>query len=87
LKLLIAVNPTNGLDIASTEHIHDLLLKTSQKGIPILLVSSDLEEIYKISDIIVVMYKGKMTKRIEPIPENHKLVGQLMAGINFEQYL
>lgn len=87
LKLLMAVNPTNGLDVASTEHIHNLLLKTSQSGIPVLLISTDLEEIYKISDIIVVMYKGKLTKRIKPISENQELIGQLMAGVNFENYL
>ncbi|WP_063727791.1 ABC transporter ATP-binding protein [Kosmotoga sp. DU53] len=87
LNLLIAVNPTNGLDVASTEHIHKLLLKTSQNGIPVLLISTDLEEIYKISDIIVVMYKGKLTKRIEALPENQELIGQLMAGVNFEKYL
>ncbi len=87
MNLLIAVNPTNGLDVASTEHIHKLLLKTSQNGIPVLLISTDLEEIYKISDIIVVMYKGKLTKRIEALPENQELIGQLMAGVNFEKYL
>ena len=57
-ELLIAMHPTRGLDVGAIEYIHQQLVEQRNKGIGILLVSTELEEIMKLSDRIIVMYEG-----------------------------
>jgi ABC-type uncharacterized transport system ATPase subunit len=58
-KILIAENPTRGLDVGATEYVRGLLLKQRDEGCAIVLISCDLDEILALSDRIVVMYEGK----------------------------
>jgi simple sugar transport system ATP-binding protein len=79
-KVLIAAQPTRGVDIGATEYIHQRLLEQRARGTAILLISEDLDEIQALSDRIAVMYEGQIKgtfKRGEAAPET---LGLLMAG-------
>jgi len=78
--VIIAAQPTRGLDIGATEYIHNLLLDLRNQGKAILLISADLTEIMKLSDRIAVLYEGEIMaiKRANLFDE--KEIGLLMAG-------
>jgi simple sugar transport system ATP-binding protein len=81
IKLLVASQPTRGLDVGSVEYIHGRILKKRDEGCAVLLVSSELDEIMALSDRIAVMYRGKI---IDILPANQatkEQVGLLMAGV------
>lgn len=80
-KLLIAVQPTAGLDVSAIEFIHKQLLIQREKGAAILLISMDLEEIMSLSDRIIVLYEGRIMG--EKFAEETKVeeIGLLMAGV------
>jgi simple sugar transport system ATP-binding protein len=59
-KLIVASQPTRGVDIGVMEKVHDELIKMRNEGVGILLVSSDLDEVLKMSDYILVMYEGEI---------------------------
>jgi len=80
-KVLIAAQPSRGVDIGATEYIHQCLLEQRAAGTAILLISEDLDEIQTLSDRIVVMYEGQImgvVARGEATPE---MLGLLMAGV------
>lgn len=79
-KLLIANQPTRGLDIGATEYVRQCLLNQKANGAALLLVSADLEEIFQLSDRIAVIYNGKIMDILSP-SEGIDKVGMLMAGI------
>jgi len=79
-KLLIASQPTRGLDVGSIEFVHQQILKEREKGKAILLVSADLEEILSLSDRIAVIYEGKIVDILDPKQTNEKELGLLMTG-------
>ncbi|ABL87653.1 nucleoside ABC transporter ATP-binding protein [Pyrobaculum islandicum DSM 4184] len=80
-KLIIAHQPTRGLDVATTEYVHQLLMKARNNGAGILLVTSDLDEAYKLADTIAVIYRGKIVA-LGPVEEMRvDLVGKKMAGL------
>ncbi|WP_100065866.1 ABC transporter ATP-binding protein [Miniphocaeibacter massiliensis] len=84
LKLLIAFQPTRGLDVGATEYIHNLLCEISKEGVAVLLISTDLNELIKLSDNICVMYDGNCSKKIENDDRlDINLIGKMMAGIDF----
>ncbi len=80
-SLVIAAQPTRGLDVAATEYIRNLLLKLRAEGKAILLVSSDLDEIFQLSDRVAVMYEGRFVgvKRVEELDEEK--IGLMMGGV------
>ncbi len=80
-KCLIANQPTRGLDIAATEYIHRRILDQRAKGVGILLISEDLDEIISLSDRVGVIYKGRIVSIIESGLGNKARIGLLMAGI------
>lgn len=81
-RLLIAAQPTRGLDIGATEYIQNKLLEQKQKGTAILLVSEDLDEILSLSDRVAVIYEGQIVG-ITPAKEaNRQEIGLMMAGGN-----
>lgn len=59
-QVLIAVNPTRGVDLAATRKIHELLLAEKARGAAILLISTELDEIYGLADRLAVLFKGKL---------------------------
>lgn len=78
--LLIAVYPVRGLDIKATKAVHDLLLEQREKGMAILLISEDLEEIFKLSDRIGVLCGGRLTGIIPAEAADVEEIGLLMMG-------
>ncbi|WP_346909672.1 ABC transporter ATP-binding protein [Faecalicatena orotica] len=80
-KLLIACQPTRGVDIGSIEFIHKQILKFRDEGNAVILVSSELSEILSLSDNMIVMYKGKISGRVCQDEVTTASIGLLMAGI------
>jgi simple sugar transport system ATP-binding protein len=79
-KLIIANKPTRGLDIGATAFVHQQLVDERAKGAAILLISADLDEIFALSDRILVMYDGK-NMGVLPIQQaNVESIGMMMAG-------
>ncbi len=84
-NLLIAAQPTRGLDVGSIEFIHKRIVEQRDEGHAVLLVSAELDEILSLSDRIAVMYKGEIID-IVPIEEaTRENIGLLMAGVKQEQ--
>jgi simple sugar transport system ATP-binding protein len=79
-KLLIAAQPTRGIDVGSIEFIHQRLLQARDKGKAVLLISADLEEILSISDRIAVMYEGQVVGTLEPAEATEERLGLMMTG-------
>ncbi len=78
--LLIAVQPTRGLDVGAIESIHNQLVKERDKGCGVLLVSFELEEVMNLSDRILVIYEGKIVGELDPKKTTQKELGLYMAG-------
>lgn len=79
-KLLIASQPTRGVDIGAIESIRNILQDVKAKGLGVLLVSADLEEIVSLSDRIIVMYEGRVTGEMLAEEANEEKLGLLMMG-------
>ena len=78
--LLIAVQPTRGLDVGAIEYIHNRLLEVRNKGKAVLLVSFELEEVMKLSDRILVMFEGEIVGELDPKTTSLQELGLYMAG-------
>ncbi len=78
-KVLIAVNPTRGIDLVATQKIHELLLAEKSRGAAILLISTELDEIYALADRIAVLFKGRMLGPFSA-EEPRQSVGARMMG-------
>ena len=81
VKLLLASQPTRGLDVGSIEFVHRRIIEERDQGVAVILVSSELDEIYALSDRIAVMYEGRFTGFRPPDVPVEEL-GLLMAGID-----
>jgi ABC-type uncharacterized transport system ATPase subunit len=84
IKLLIASQPTRGLDVGSVEYIHGRILQKRDEGCAVLLVSSELDEIMQLADRIAVMYRGKIVDILPAEEATKERVGLLMAGVRPE---
>jgi ABC-type uncharacterized transport system ATPase subunit len=84
IKLLVASQPTRGLDVGSVEYIHGRILRKRDEGCAVLLVSSELDEIMGLSDRIAVMYRGKIVDILQADKATKEGVGLLMAGVHPE---
>jgi simple sugar transport system ATP-binding protein len=78
-KVLIASQPTRGLDVGSIEFVHRRIVEQRDHGVAVVIVSSELDEIYALADRIAVMYEGKITGFRDPDVPAAEL-GRLMAG-------
>ena len=78
--LLIAAQPTRGLDVGAIEFIHEQLIKEREKGRAVLLISFELDEILHVSDRIAVLYEGKIVGIRDPKETTEQELGFLMAG-------
>lgn len=81
IKLLIASQPTRGLDVGSIEFIHRRIVEARDKGTAVLLISAELDEIMSLSDRIAVMYKGRILSTVDARSATREQLGLLMAGI------
>ena len=79
--LLIAVQPTRGLDVGAIEYIHKQLVNERDRGKAILLVSFELDEIFNLSDKIAVISGGELIDIVDTADTDEHSVGLLMAGI------
>jgi simple sugar transport system ATP-binding protein len=79
-ELLIASQPTRGLDIGATEMIHNILLSARKNGMAIILHSSDLDEIISLSDRIAVIYNGEIVSELSPKGIDETILGLYMTG-------
>jgi general nucleoside transport system ATP-binding protein len=78
--LLIAAQPTRGLDVGAIEFIHKRLIEQRDQGKAVLLVSFELDEIMNVSDRIAVIYEGKIVAIVDPKETTEQELGLLMAG-------
>ncbi|WP_435771954.1 ABC transporter ATP-binding protein [Nocardioides sp. SYSU DS0651] len=79
LKVLIASQPTRGVDVGSIEFIHKRIIAERDRGTAVVVVSTELEEIYALADRIAVMYDGRIVATVSPDTPRQEL-GLLMAG-------
>ncbi len=79
-KLIVASNPTFGLDVGATEYIRKLLLRKRDEGKAILLVSGDLDEVIQLSDRIAVMFEGRFVGIVRPEEVTREEIGLMMSG-------
>jgi simple sugar transport system ATP-binding protein len=79
-RVLIAASPTRGLDVGAIETVHAYLREVATRGVAVLLISEDLDEILALSDRVVVMYEGELTGEFDPAASSVEDVGLAMAG-------
>ncbi len=79
-RLLIAAQPTRGLDVGAIEYVHRRLVAERDRGRAILLVSFELEEIRALADRILVMFEGRMVAEYGPDATNEQLGLAMMLG-------
>jgi general nucleoside transport system ATP-binding protein len=80
-RVILAAQPTRGLDIGATEYVREQLLEQRRKGVAVMLISEDLDEILALSDRIAVIYEGQI---MDIVPREHatpEKLGLLMAGV------
>ncbi len=83
-SLIVAVQPTRGLDVGAIEYIHGQLVAERDRGKAILLVSLELEEVMSLSDRILVMYEGEIVGELDPKKTTVSELGLYMAGAKRE---
>lgn len=86
LKVLVASQPTRGLDVGSIEFVHKRIVAARDQGAAVLIISSELDEIYSLADRIAVMYKGRVIGVVGP-DTPRDVLGLMMAGMPLEQAL
>ena len=86
-KLIMAAQPTRGLDVGATEYIHNVLVSMRDEGTAILLVSAELDEIMSIADRIGVIFDGRIIAVKNPKETNAGELGLLMAGHTSEEVI
>jgi len=79
-RLLIAAQPTRGLDIGATQFVHEELLRLREKETAILLISADLDELMALSDRFLVMFEGRLIGELSAQQATREALGILMAG-------
>ena len=81
-EVIVAAQPTRGLDVSAVESIHKLIINQRDEGSAVLLISEDLDELFKLSDRIIVLYEGRIIKEVDIESANIESLGLAMAGIN-----
>jgi ABC-type uncharacterized transport system ATPase subunit len=84
ITLLIAAQPTRGLDVGSIEYIHRRLVEKRDEGVAVLLVSVELDEIMALSDRVAVMYEGQIVGTVDAEEVSREELGLLMAGARLD---
>jgi simple sugar transport system ATP-binding protein len=84
-RVIVAAQPTRGLDIGATEYVREQLLAERRKGAGILLISEDLDEILALSDRIAVIYEGQVMDIVSRENATPEKLGLLMAGVHPEE--
>jgi simple sugar transport system ATP-binding protein len=82
VKLVIASQPTRGLDVGSIEYIHKEIIVMRDRGVAVLLISAELDEILSLSDRIAVMYRGEIVETVDAKDATREQLGLRMAGVH-----
>jgi simple sugar transport system ATP-binding protein len=85
VKLVIANQPTRGLDVGSIEYIHKEIVLMRDQGVAVLLISAELDEIMALSDRIAVMYRGEIVTTVDAKSVTREQLGLWMAGVSPEK--
>jgi len=83
--LIVASQPTRGVDVASTEYIRNYLVKLRNEGKAVLLVSADLDEVVQLSDRMGIIYEGEFMGIVKPEEVTTEEIGMMMGGIRYEE--
>jgi simple sugar transport system ATP-binding protein len=78
--VLVALYPTRGLDIGSAEYVHKVIADGAGNGMSTILISEDLDELYKICDRIAVIFRGRLTGYVDPANASREQIGLMMSG-------
>ena len=78
--LLVAVQPTRGLDVGAIEYVHRVLIEERDKGKAILLISLELDEVMSVADTIAVIYDGQIARTFKQAEADEQTLGLYMAG-------
>ena len=81
IKLLVAAQPTRGIDVGSIEFIHRSIIAQRDQGVAVLLVSAELDEILSLADRIAVMFHGRIVATLPAAQAKREQIGLLMAGV------
>ena len=79
LRLLVAAQPTRGVDVGSIEFIHTQIVATRDSGVPVLVVSTELDEVVALADRIMVLYRGRIVGIVPP-DTPREVLGLMMTG-------
>jgi general nucleoside transport system ATP-binding protein len=82
-SIILANQPTRGLDVGAVNYVHEQLLAARRRGAAILLISEDLDELLALSDSISVMYRGQLSEPVTRAETNVAALGLMMAGQGF----
>lgn len=84
IELLVASQPTRGVDVGAIEFVHQRIVEERDKGVAVVVVATELDEVYALADRIAVMYRGKVVGVVPPDVERDTL-GLMMAGVPYEE--
>ncbi len=84
LRLFIASQPTRGLDVGSIEFVHRRIVQERDNGTPVIIVSTELDEVLALADRIAVMYRGRVVG-VVPGDTDRDVLGLMMAGVPLEE--
>ena len=84
LRVLVAAQPTRGIDVGSIEFVHKRIVETRDRGVPVIVVSTELDEVIALSDRIAVMYRGAIVG-IVGADVSRDVLGLMMAGATIDQ--
>jgi simple sugar transport system ATP-binding protein len=80
VRLIVASQPTRGLDVGSIEYIHERIVEQRDNGSAVLIVSTELDEVMALSDRILVMFRGRIVAEVRPEETTTADIGLYMAG-------
>jgi ABC-type uncharacterized transport system ATPase subunit len=80
LALLIAAQPTRGLDVGAVEAVYNHIRAARDRGVAVLLISSELDDLLAVADRIVVLYRGRIVGNCAAGPAQRERIGAMMAG-------
>ena len=83
-RVLLAAQPTRGVDVGAARYIHERLMRQRDGGTAILVVSEDLDEVLSLSDRVLVMYEGEIIAEANPRESTREALGLMMAGVRAE---
>ncbi|NQU31520.1 MAG: ATP-binding cassette domain-containing protein, partial [Anaerolineae bacterium] len=84
LKVLVANQPTRGLDVGSIEYIHKEIVKMRDEGVGVVVISAEIDEILSLADRIAIMYRGKIVTTVDAKDATREQLGLWMAGVQPE---